>query len=78
MKTIFRKRRAALADEFLESYVRWREACDDVRAAYRRWLECKPQQRGLGFMGYRAALDREEEAASIHFNVAERLGAIAS
>jgi hypothetical protein len=71
------KRRSTLADEFLESYERWREACEDVRTAYRRWADCKPQQRVLGFASYRAALEREEEAASIHSDWAKRRNALA-
>jgi hypothetical protein len=69
------KRRSKLADEFIESYVCWREACDDVRTAYRGWTDCKPQQRDLGFATYRAALEREEEAASVHSKRVQRLGA---
>jgi len=34
----------------------WREASEDVRNAYRRWADCQPQERGLGFATYRAAL----------------------
>jgi hypothetical protein len=68
-------RRLALVDEVFESYECWREACEDVRSAYRRWADCKPQERGLGFETYRAALEREEYAASIHWDLAERLGA---
>jgi hypothetical protein len=60
------KRRSASADEFIESYVCWREACDDVRTAYRRWTTCNQSERALGFAAYRAALDREEHASSIH------------
>jgi hypothetical protein len=71
------KRRSAVADEFFESYLRWREACEDVRSAYRRWEDSKPQQRGLGYEIYRAALEREEHAAGIHCDSAERLGALA-
>jgi hypothetical protein len=56
----------AAADEFLESYVSWREACEDVRSAYESWRSCKPPQRVLGFKAYRAALDREEHAAHAH------------
>jgi hypothetical protein len=70
-------RRSALVDEVFESYVCWREACEDVGAAYRRWADCNPQQRDLGFATYRAALEREEHAASIHSELAERLGALA-
>ena len=71
------KRRSALADEFLESYVRWREACEDVGAAYRRWMNSMPAQRGLGFAAYRAALDREERASRVHSEWAARVGSLA-
>jgi hypothetical protein len=69
------KRPSALVDGFLDSYVWWREACDDVRTAYRSWSESKPPQRGLRFATYQAALDREEVAARVHSHWAERLGA---
>jgi hypothetical protein len=58
--------RSSLADEFLESYVSWLEACEDVRSAYRRWATSTPRQRGLAFAAYRAALDREEYASRVH------------
>jgi acyl-CoA reductase-like NAD-dependent aldehyde dehydrogenase len=71
------KQRSALADEFEESYVDWREACEDVRAAYGHWAQCPPQQRGLRFATYRAALEREESAASMHRDWVERIRALA-
>jgi hypothetical protein len=67
----------SLADEFFESYLRWREACEDVRTSYRRWDESEPHLRGLGFVLYCAALEREEHAASLHSDSAERLAALA-
>jgi hypothetical protein len=60
------------ADGFIESYVCWREACEDVGAAYGRWRSAEPAERELAFGGYRAALDREECAARIHSDWAER------
>jgi hypothetical protein len=66
---------ALIADEFFDSYLRWREACEDLRTAYDRWDKCEPPQRFLAFDGYRAALDREESAAHTHSDLAERLGA---
>jgi hypothetical protein len=66
---------ARVADEFFDSYLRWREACEDLRTAYDRWHTCEPPQRFLAFDGYRAALDREERAAHTHSDLAERLGA---
>jgi hypothetical protein len=68
---------APIADEFFDSYLRWREACEDLRTAYERWRNCEPPQRFLAFDGYRAALDREEHAAHKHSHLAERLSAAA-
>jgi hypothetical protein len=70
------ERRSALADAFVDSWVDWREATEDVRAAYRWWSECARPQRALAFAGYRAALDREQHAASIHSDRAERIRAL--
>jgi hypothetical protein len=68
--------RSALADGFVDSWVSWREASEDVRAAYRWWSECAGPQRALAFAGYRAALDREQHAASTHSDWAERVRAL--
>lgn len=57
---------AALVDEFVESYVIWRESCEAVSSAYERWAGCKPAQRGVAFETYHAALDWEELAAQAH------------
>jgi hypothetical protein len=54
---------ARLADDFVESYVSWREASEAVRTAYERWRAGQRPDRGLAFSEYRAALDREEHAA---------------
>jgi hypothetical protein len=59
-------RLAATADDFQASYAHWLAACAHVRASYDRWQACTPGQRSLGFLGYRAALDREEHAARVH------------
>jgi hypothetical protein len=64
-----------LFDDFLDSYVSWRQACEDVHAAYEGWRSCKPMQRKLAFMWYTAALDREEDAARVHSQRAQRLRA---
>ena len=68
--------RSVLADAFVDSWVSWREASDDVRSAYRWWSECARPQRALAFAGYRAALEREQHAASIHADSAERARAL--
>jgi hypothetical protein len=66
------ERRSALADAFVDSWVFWREASEDVRSAYRWWSECAPPDRA-GFAGYRAALEREQHAATIHSDWAEHV-----
>jgi hypothetical protein len=58
-----------LDDEFLESYVSWREEAATVQTAYDRWQVGEP----LAFAAYRAALDREEQAAKALRESAERL-----
>jgi hypothetical protein len=68
--------RPALADEFLESYVSWRESCEAVTTSYQWWETCDPGQRGLAFETYLAALDREEIAAQVHADRSERLRAL--
>jgi hypothetical protein len=64
-----------LVDEFVDSWVRWREACEEVRSAYQRWGKCEPRQRGLAFSVYRAALDREDQAARVYSDWTDRLRA---
>jgi hypothetical protein len=59
--------------ELLESWLSWRQASEDVRTAYRRWSECARPQRALAFADYRDALDREQHAASIHSDWAQRV-----
>jgi hypothetical protein len=70
------QRRSALTDAFVDSWVSWREASEDVRTAYRSWSECARPQRALAFASYRAALDREQQAASIHSDWAQRVSAL--
>jgi hypothetical protein len=66
---------AELVDEFLRSYIFWRESCEDVRAAYEDWATCAPRRRGLAFESYHAALDWEELAAQLHSGRAARVHA---
>jgi hypothetical protein len=63
----------SLVDKFIESWVRWREACEAVHGAYARWQQCEAALRGLAFEGYRAALDREDQAAKVHSMCARRV-----
>jgi hypothetical protein len=62
-------------DDFLESYVSWREACYEVDRVYGLWSRGPVDERAANFEIYRAALNREEQAALVHHHWAERLGA---
>jgi hypothetical protein len=60
------ERLRSLLDELIESWVCWREACEDVRRAYDCWGQCRAPQRAVAFGSYRAALDREDQAARVY------------
>jgi len=51
-------------DAFVDRYVEWREECQALDSAYDDWARSKRSERGIAFATYRAALDREEKAAS--------------
>jgi hypothetical protein len=66
---------SAIIDAFLDSYVWWREACDDVWSAYWAWNDCDLGERARRFAAYQSALDREETTAIMHRERALRLSA---
>jgi hypothetical protein len=61
-------RKIPIVDDFLQSWISWREACESVHSAYDWWRTCDPSLRRTAFEAYRAALDREEHAARIHWH----------
>ena len=61
-------------DGFVDSYISWREACEQVRDAYDRWRRSPVSDRGHAYAAYSAALEREGFAADIHSTWATRLG----
>jgi hypothetical protein len=64
----------ALLDEFVESYVCWREESAATRSAYETYAgEENGGNRALAFAAYQAALDREERAARVYQDCAERV-----
>ncbi len=67
---------SARVDEFIESYVLWRESCEAVSVAYAGWANCEAERRGSAFEDYRAALDWEELAAQVHAGRAARVSAV--
>jgi hypothetical protein len=60
-------------DEFLETFVSWREASTAARDAYESWTRAGDPERALGFAAYLAALDGEEAAARAYRQCVERI-----
>jgi hypothetical protein len=58
-----------LGDDYLESYVSWREEAATVQTAYDQWQAGE----ALAFAAYHAALDREEQAAKALCRFAARI-----
>ena len=63
----------SLVHGLIESWVCWREACNEVRSAYDRWGQCRAAQRALAFASYCAALEREDQAARVYSMHVERV-----
>jgi hypothetical protein len=63
----------SLADDLIDSYVAWREASACVQAAYERWAGWEYGDRDVGFGGFLAALQQEENAARVYQRQIERV-----
>jgi hypothetical protein len=59
-------------DEAVERYVDWREASTDVTEAYGNWSNAPAADGAMSFAAYRAALDREQSAATLYSAVLDR------
>jgi hypothetical protein len=62
-----------LVDDFVESYVCWRETAAAANDAYAAWTAADHEDNALAFAAYRAALDAEEAAAGDHRDCVERI-----
>jgi hypothetical protein len=60
-------------DDFVESYVSWREEAMAVQTAYDHWRSVHEPDEALAFAAYRAALEREEHAANLLCRSAGRI-----
>jgi hypothetical protein len=67
------ERARQLVDEFLETYIWWREQSAVADRTYEAWRAAAPEDRGLAFAAYRATLDLEERAAEVHCECSRRL-----
>ena len=64
-----------LADEFLETYLRWREESAALQLAYDRWRAAQAEDSAFAYAAFRAALELEERAAAVFGACAGRLSA---
>ncbi len=62
-------------DELVDLYLGWRDECVAVQSAYRVWIGAPASERPLAHAAYRAALDREEQAAARYRGAAETAAA---
>jgi hypothetical protein len=62
-----------LADEAIDAYVDWREACIGVTDAYLVWSRQPGTNAAVTFDGYTAALDHEERTAGRYARVLDRV-----
>jgi hypothetical protein len=69
-----RAARERLADDVIEAYVCWREACEAVARSYADWCHAARGERRLGHAVHLAAVDREECAAQAYRDAVERAG----
>jgi hypothetical protein len=65
--------RERLADEVIETYVSWREACVAVEWTYAEWCRTPRDDRRLAHALHVSALDREECAAQAHRDAVEHV-----
>jgi hypothetical protein len=64
---------AWLMREYLDCYSAWRDEAAEVRGAYDNWGKAQDADGASAFVAYRAALDREEQAAVELRRWAERI-----
>ena len=62
-----------LADEVMECYASWRQACAAVEWAYAAWREALRGERRLACAAHVAALDGEQYAAQAYARALDRL-----
>ena len=62
-----------LQDDFVEFYGPWREESATVRHSYDRWTDAEPDAEPFAYGAYVAALDREERAADLYRDCADRI-----
>jgi hypothetical protein len=67
-------RRRAVVDAAVAAHSQWRQECSAVRSTYRQWARASAMNEPLAFDAYKAALDREEGAATLYARLIRRAG----
>jgi len=62
-----------LLDEAFDRYLDWRAESEAVCEAYGRWSSATAADGADSFAAYRAALDREERAATVYSTLVARM-----
>jgi hypothetical protein len=55
----------ALVDDFMDAYLSWRQECEALRVAYRRWSTASTTDRAAEFARFSEKLEREERACEV-------------
>jgi hypothetical protein len=63
-----------IVDDAVIAYVEWREECTEVWNAYGWWGSAPSEDVRRAHAAYRAALDREEAAATVYARLMKRVG----
>jgi hypothetical protein len=62
-----------LVDDAFDAYLEWREESAEVWHAYKRWNGAPAREARRKSWAYRAALEREEQAARVYGRLVSRL-----
>jgi hypothetical protein len=68
--------RKRYVDELVDHYVSWREACAAVASAHADWKRAGRHEHKLAHSDYVAALDHEEDAATVYQRAVEQFAAL--
>jgi hypothetical protein len=74
---IKRSQRQHIVHAAMDAYLHWRDECDAVSDAYRRWADMRAPEAEPAWRAYEAALDREEHASALYAEVINHVGELA-
>jgi hypothetical protein len=72
-----RSQRERMVHAAMDAYLRWRDECDVVSHAYRRWADMREPEAETAWRAYEAALGREERASALYAEQIHHVGQLA-